>query len=136
MLYSIWRNALDRFQAAPRQQQEARLQSAPQRPALPSIQRNAYPEPDRQQAQERIATAIEADPEPFVKAYHQRPDSLGGRYICSDLFKETFPEFAASNEGRSRFNNPFTTAPPYSLQRSSPAPLRTAATRSATRLFS
>ena len=34
------------------------------------------------------------------------PQSFAGRYVCSDLFKETFPEFAASNEARGRYNNP------------------------------
>ena len=101
---------LEKFQRTPDQQQQTR--SGPEgtpagKPdALPAIRRNSYPEADRQQAQERIAAAIESDPEPFFEAYNQRPDSHGGRYICSDLFKETFPEFAASNDGRSRYNNP------------------------------
>ena len=34
------------------------------------------------------------------------PQSFEGRYVCSDLFKETFPEFSASNEARGRYNNP------------------------------
>ena len=70
------------------------------------ILRNNYPEPDRMAAQERIAQAIEADPEPFLAAYGKLPESQDGRYICSDLFKETFPEFRESPEARARYNNP------------------------------
>ncbi len=74
--------------------------------ALLAIRRNQYSEPDRQAAQDRVASAIEANPQPFFDAYNADPRSLEGRYVCSDLFKEMFPEFAASNEGRSRYNNP------------------------------
>ena len=70
------------------------------------IVRRHYPEPDRSEAQERIARAVETDPEPFLARYRAHPQSFGGRYVCSDLFKETFPEFRASNEARGRFNNP------------------------------
>ncbi len=68
--------------------------------------RHSYPEVDRMEAQERAADAVERDPEPFLGAYQKLPASHDGRYICSDLFKETFPEFAASPEGRARYNNP------------------------------
>ena len=74
--------------------------------ALEGIQRRPYPEADRNEVQERIASAIEADPEPFFSRYLADPQSFEGRYVCSDLFKETFPEFAASNEARGRYNNP------------------------------
>ena len=74
--------------------------------ALEGIQRRSYPEADRNEVQERIASAIEADPEPFFSRYLADPQSFEGRYVCSDLFKETFPEFAASNEARGRYNNP------------------------------
>ena len=74
--------------------------------ALEGIQRRPYPEADRNEVQERIASAIETDPEPFFSRYLADPQSFEGRYVCSDLFKETFPEFAASNEARGRYNNP------------------------------
>ncbi len=74
--------------------------------ALESIRRQRYPEADRNEAQERVAQAIEADPEPFFARYQALAQSFGGRYVCSDLFKETFPEFSASNEARGRYNNP------------------------------
>lgn len=76
------------------------------RQTLQPIRRQPYSEPDRAAAQERIAAAIEQDPEPFFEAYRALPESHDGRYICSDLFKETFPEFASSPEGRARYNNP------------------------------
>jgi len=75
-------------------------------PPLAAIRRNQYSEPDRQAAQDRVASAIEANSQPFFEAYNADPRSLGGRYVCSDLFKETFPEFSTSNESRARFNNP------------------------------
>ncbi len=74
--------------------------------ALESIRRRPYPEADRNEAQERIARAIEDDAEPFFARYHALAQSFDGRYVCSDLFKETFPEFSASNEARGRYNNP------------------------------
>ena len=74
--------------------------------AIEGILRHRYPEPDRAEVQEQVARAIESDPEPFFARYLADPQSFEGRYICSDLFKETFPEFAASNEARGRYNNP------------------------------
>ena len=74
--------------------------------AIEGILRHRYPEPDRAEVQEQVARAIESDPEPFFARYLADPQSFKGRYICSDLFKETFPEFAASNEARGRYNNP------------------------------
>ena len=85
---------------------EFNLSSSRRLMALESIRRQSYPEADRNDAQERIARAIEADPEPFFAHYHALPQSFDGRYVCSDLFKETFPEFSASNEARGRYNNP------------------------------
>ena len=74
--------------------------------AIEGILRRPYPELDRMETQERIARAIENDPEPFFARYLADPQSFEGRYVCSDLFKETFPEFSASNEARGRYNNP------------------------------
>ena len=71
-----------------------------------SIRRQTYPEADRNEVQERVARAIETDPEQFFARYHAIAQSFDGRYVCSDLFKETFPEFSASNEARGRYNNP------------------------------
>ncbi len=100
--------ALDRTRETQRQPNQQQQTGPPQSAASGalSIRRNSYPEADRQDAQERTAAATERDPEPFFEAYNHRSDSMQGRYICSDLFKETFPEFAASREGSARYNNP------------------------------
>ena len=74
--------------------------------ALEGISRRSYPEADRNEVQERVATAVEANAELFFARYRELPQSFEGRYVCSDLFKETFPEFSASNEARGRYNNP------------------------------
>ena len=73
---------------------------------LPEIRRNSYPEPDRAEIQERIATDVEQDTFKYLDRYRALPESQGGRYVCSDLFKETFPEYAASPESRTRYNSP------------------------------
>jgi hypothetical protein len=70
------------------------------------IKINKYPQRDRQQLQERIAASVERDPEPYLQKYVQDPRSHEGRYVSSDLMKETIPEYAASNEARARYSNP------------------------------
>ena len=70
------------------------------------IRRNTYAEADRMRVQEEVARDAETNPDRFLAAYRAHPDSFGGRYICADLFKETFPQYAASKEARNRFNNP------------------------------
>ncbi len=99
---------IDRTRETQRQldQQQSGPQQQPRASGPLSIRRNSYPEADRQAAQEQTAAVIERDAEPFFEAYNHRPESMQGRYICSDLFKETFPQFAASSEGRARYNNP------------------------------
>lgn len=72
--------------------------------ALESIRRRGAQEPDRAEVEDAVIAAVEADPEPFLAAYQQHPSSFAGRYVCADLFKETFPEYAASPESRGRFN--------------------------------
>ena len=74
--------------------------------ALEPIRRNAYAQPDRSEVQERVAAAVESNPEIFIDRYSNDPRSFAGRYVCSDLFKETFPEYNASRETRDRFNAP------------------------------
>lgn len=73
---------------------------------MEGIVRRFYPEPDRNEVQESVAREVEADPESFFVRYAAHPQSFEGRYVCSDLFKETFPEFSASPAARARYNNP------------------------------
>ena len=70
------------------------------------IRRNTYAEADRMRVQEEVARAVETNAERFLTAYQAHPESFGGRYICADLFKETFPQYAASKEARNRYNGP------------------------------
>ena len=44
--------------------------------ALEGIHRRPYPEADRNEVQERIASAIEADPEPFFARYRTHAQSF------------------------------------------------------------
>ena len=70
------------------------------------IRRNSYAEADRMRVQEEVARAVATNTERFLAAYQAHPESFGGRYICADLFKETFPQYAESKEARNRYNNP------------------------------
>lgn len=70
------------------------------------IVRLYFDEPDRQAVQDAVTSAVERDPERFIRAYLADPRSHGGRYIGADLFKETFEEFRASREARNRYNAP------------------------------
>ncbi len=89
--------SLEKYQRTPNQQQETRsgqeIGAGKKPAALPTIKRNAYPEADRHEAQDRIASAIEADPEPFFEAYNQRLGSLEfqdfRRYGKNLLFKHS-----------------------------------------------
>ena len=73
---------------------------------LDPIQRRPISDPLRADFQERIARAVESDPEGFLAAYRAHPDTHGGRYVAADMMKEVFPEFSASREGRSTYNIP------------------------------
>lgn len=72
--------------------------------ALEPIRRRGAKDADRADVERRVIAAVEADPEHFLAAYVRHPESFGGRYVCSDLFKETFPEYTASREARGRYN--------------------------------
>ncbi len=61
-------------------------------------------EPDRNELEKRIVRLVEEHPEYFLEQYEKDSRSFGGRYICADLFKELFPEYAASKETRARYN--------------------------------
>lgn len=53
-----------------------------------------------------MARAVETDPERFLARYANLPQSFGGRYVCSDLFKETFAPYRESPQSRGRYNAP------------------------------
>jgi len=73
---------------------------------LEIIQRRQFSDPDRAAVQESVARAVETDPERFIDRYLNIEQSLGGRYVSADLFKETFEDYRASKDSRNRYNAP------------------------------
>jgi flagellar biosynthesis GTPase FlhF len=71
---------------------------------MEDIRRINFDDPDRMRVQEDVCRAVERDPEKFLSAYRNHPESVGGRYVCADLFKEMFPEYAQSKATRSKYN--------------------------------
>jgi hypothetical protein len=71
------------------------------------IHRRTFDDPERAAAQERIIGEALADPEYFLEQYCKDARSFNGRYVNSDLMKETFPLYSASNEARNYYNIPF-----------------------------
>lgn len=72
--------------------------------ALEPIRSLDVSEPDRADVQRRVIAAVQDDPDRFLAAYVEHPQSFGGRYVCADLMKEVIPEYAASKEARGRYN--------------------------------
>jgi DNA/RNA non-specific endonuclease/Zeta toxin len=73
---------------------------------LETIRINQYPQADRMEVQQHIAASVAANPEQYIEQYRNDPRSFGGRYVCSDLFKESFAEYNTSRESRDRYNAP------------------------------
>jgi hypothetical protein len=73
---------------------------------LEIIQRRQFSDPDRAAVQESVARAVEKDPDRFIDRYLSMEQSLSGRYVSADLFKETFEEYRASKDSRNRYNAP------------------------------
>ena len=73
---------------------------------LEAIVRRSFPQSDRAAAQERVAREVERDPEKFLARYLADPRSRGGRYVNSDLMKETFDDYGQSLKARNRYNAP------------------------------
>ena len=74
--------------------------------AFEPIKRREFSELDRAQVQDRVAHAVETDPQPFFDRYRNFEESFGGHYVSADLFKETFDAYRASNAARNRYNSP------------------------------
>lgn len=68
------------------------------------ILRRSFKEPDRMQVQESAINSVVANQDSHLTAYVRDPRSFRGRFVSADLFKETFAEYAQSNEGRNRYN--------------------------------
>jgi hypothetical protein len=70
------------------------------------IKRVGFSPRDRQDVETAVIEAVERNPEQFLRAYVSDSRSFGGRYVCSDLFKEQFKQYNASKEARSRYVDP------------------------------
>jgi antirestriction protein ArdC/phage/plasmid primase-like uncharacterized protein len=70
------------------------------------IKARPFESADREQVQQEVIKAVLNNPHAFLEAYRQDPRSFGGRYVASDLMKETFDVYRASPENRSRYNLP------------------------------
>ncbi|MDR2695516.1 MAG: hypothetical protein LBC79_03960 [Deltaproteobacteria bacterium] len=70
------------------------------------IVRRDFKEPDRKAAQEQIIREVTANPQHFLLQYRKDLRTFGGRYVNSDLMKETFPLYRTSRESRNYYNLP------------------------------
>ena len=70
------------------------------------ISRRDFNAPERAAVQEETIMAVTHNPEQFFDRYQALEQSYGGRFINSDLFKETIPQYAASKESRNLYNTP------------------------------
>ncbi len=66
--------------------------------------KNYDDDPIRKAIQDIVIDDVTANFALYQQEYRQHPESFGGRYICSDLFKETMPFYNADRETRSLFN--------------------------------
>lgn len=73
--------------------------------ALEKIIRRGYSIPDIAEAENKAIESVLSNPDKHINAYLQDERSFSGRYVCTDLFKETFADtFAVSRETRGRYN--------------------------------
>jgi Zeta toxin len=70
------------------------------------ISRVPFAEPDRARVQEEAIASTESRFEEHIEDYVTQTHSFGGRYVCADLFKETFEAYRTSKESRNRYNRP------------------------------
>ena len=73
---------------------------------MEAIRRVSFSDDFRNEVQEIVAHAVETDPERFIERFKALPQSLGGRFVSADTFKETFEQYAGSRESRNLFNTP------------------------------
>jgi len=73
--------------------------------ALEEILRRGYTVPDIAAAELNAIESTQFDPDKHISAYLADERSFNGRYVCADLFKETFADtYAVSTESRGRYN--------------------------------
>ena len=61
---------------------------------------------DRGAVEGAVIEAVEHDPNGYLREFVEDSRSLGGRFICSDLMKEQFPQFSIAKDGRQRYDLP------------------------------
>lgn len=59
----------------------------------------------QKEVQKRAIKSTVNSTEKHIQAYKKHAQSFDGRYVCADLFKETFPDFNESKEARGYFNS-------------------------------
>lgn len=72
--------------------------------ALEPIKRLVFADPDKKRVQSDAIASAETWTERHIGRYRALDGAFGGRYIAADLFKETFADYAASREGRAKYN--------------------------------
>lgn len=60
---------------------------------------------EKLKVQAAVIDRAKKDGQKIIDQYKQHPSTFDGRYICSDMFKEMFPEFSQSPATRNKFNN-------------------------------
>lgn len=68
------------------------------------INRREFSDPTRAAVQEEAIMAVERNPEQFFQRYRELEQSYGGRFVNSDLFKETIPQYSESKDTRNVYN--------------------------------
>lgn len=68
------------------------------------ILRREFLEDDRREVQVQALKSVETNTQKHIDLYIKDDRSFNGRYVASDLFKETFDTYSASNEARNRYN--------------------------------
>jgi fido (protein-threonine AMPylation protein) len=71
---------------------------------LEPIRRIDFQDLQKNEIQDNVIRAVQANPEQFINRFIQHPVSFGGRFISSDSFKETFEQYNQSNETRNFCN--------------------------------
>jgi hypothetical protein len=70
------------------------------------IARRAFSSSELAAIQDRAIVAVEAEPEKFIARYVADKRSRAGRYVCADLFKETFDDYRRDRLSRYVANHP------------------------------
>lgn len=73
---------------------------------MEAIAQRSFAQVERAQAQDRAVSAAVSNHDAIFTAYANDPRSFGGRYVCADLFKERFDDYAASPVSRYLNNTP------------------------------